>query len=47
LRPVEALALHAPAVDDIADKIDGRGVMLAQEIDQQLGLAVGCAEMDV
>ena len=46
LRPVPA-APQPPAIDDIADQIDDVGVMVAQEIDQELGLRRLRAEMDV
>jgi hypothetical protein len=37
LRPVPA-ALQAPAVDDVADEEDRIGVVILQEIDQEVGL---------
>ena len=39
--------LQPPAVDDVADQIDRLGVVVAQEIEKQLGLAAAAAEMDV
>ena len=46
LRPVPAL-LQPPAVDDVADEIDRLGVVVAQEVEEQPGLAAAAAEMDV
>ena len=37
----------APAVDDVADQIDRVGLVQAEEVEQQLGLAAARAEMDV
>ena len=39
--------LQPPAVDDVADQIDRLGLVVAQEIDQELGLGRPRAEMDV
>ena len=36
-----------PAVDDIADQIDRFGVVIAQEVQQPLGLATPRAEVDI
>ena len=46
LRPVPGAA-QPPAVDDVADQIDRLGVVVAQEIEQELGLRRLRAEMDV
>ena len=46
LRPVPGTA-QPPAVDDIADEIDRLGLVMAQEIDQELRLGRLRAEMDV
>ena len=46
LRPVPGRA-QRPAVDDVADQIDGVGFVLAQEIEQLVGLAAARAEMHV
>jgi len=46
LRPVPA-ALQPPAVDDIADEVDLLGIVIAEEIEQQPGLAAAAAEMNV
>jgi hypothetical protein len=46
LVPVPA-ALQPPAVDDVADEVDRLGVVVAQEVEQEVGLAAGRAEMDV
>ena len=46
LRPVPVRA-QRPAVDDVADEIDGLGFVPAQEIEQPLGLAAPRAEMHV
>jgi hypothetical protein len=46
LRPVPAGA-QLPSVDDVADQIDGVGVMMAKEIQQLLGLACARAEMHI
>ena len=41
------LDLQRPAVDDIADEIDGIGVMAAQEVQQSVGLRAAGSEMDI
>ena len=46
LRPVP-VGLQRPAVDDIADEIDGIGIMAAEEIQQSVGLRAAGSEMDV
>ena len=46
LRPVPA-ATQLPAVDDVADQIDRFGVVVAEEVEQALGLAAARAEMNV
>src|SRR5437879_4047781 len=46
LRPVPSRA-QLPAVDDVADEIDGVRVVAAQEVEQPLGLAAAGAEMDI
>ena len=46
LRPVPGAA-QPPAVDDVADQIDRLGVVVAQEVEQELGLGRLRAEMDV
>jgi hypothetical protein len=45
-RPVPALA-QLPAVDDVADQIEGLAIDRFQEIEQQLGIAAGGAEVGV
>ena len=46
LRPVPA-GLQLPAVDDIADEIDGIGVVVTQEVEKLAGLAAARAEMHI
>jgi len=46
LRPVPRRA-QRPAVDDVADEVDGVGVVPAQEIEELVGLAAAGAEMNV
>src|SRR5262249_29296657 len=46
LRPVP-IRLQRPAVDDVADHIDGVGVVAAQEIQQSVGLRAAGSEMDI
>jgi hypothetical protein len=46
LRPIPGF-LQAPAVDDVADQIERLGLVVLQEIEQQLGLAAACAKVDV
>ena len=46
LRPMPGAA-QTPAVDDVADQIDRLGLVMAQEIDQELGLRRLRAEVDV
>src|SRR6516165_5740779 len=46
LRP-EPSRFELPAIDDVADEIDGIRVVEAQEIEQRFGLTAFCAEMDV
>jgi hypothetical protein len=46
LRPVPP-TLQPPAVDDVADQVEIFGLVLAQEIEQHLGLAAARAEMDI
>src|SRR5262249_51491502 len=46
LRPVPA-AFELPAVDDVADEVDGVGIVVAEKIDQDFGLAAFGAEVDV
>src|SRR6185369_15830271 len=46
LRP-EPTALEAPAIDDVADQIERVGLVMAQEIEQQFGLAAARAQMHV
>ena len=46
LRPKPAGA-QLPAVDDIADQIDGVGVVVAQEIEKMPGLTAARAEMHI
>ena len=46
LRPVPGAA-QPPAVDDVADEIDRLGLVMAQEVDQELGLGGLRPEMDV
>ena len=46
LRPVPA-PLEPPAVDDVADEIEGLGVVAAEEIEEESRLARLAAEMDI
>src|ERR1700687_5709009 len=46
LRP-EPAGSELPAVDDIADQINRIGIVIAQEIEQPVGLAAARAEMNV
>ena len=46
LRPVP-VGLQRPAVDDIADQVDGVGVVGAEEVQQSVGLRAAGSEMDV
>src|ERR1700730_3753210 len=46
LRPVPA-GLELPAVDDVADQINGVGIVIAEEIEEAIGLAAARAEMNV
>ena len=46
LRPVPA-GLQRPAVDDIADEVDGIGIVAAQEVQQSVGLRAAGSEVDV
>ena len=46
LRPVPGRA-QRPAVDDVADQIDGVGFVMAEEVEQLVGLAAARSEMDV
>ena len=46
LRPVDA-APDAPEIDDVADEVDARGVVAAQELEEGFGLAGLGAEMQV
>ena len=46
LRPVPVRS-QRPAVDDIADEIDGIGVVAAEEVEQSVGLRAAGSEMDV
>ena len=46
LRPEPARA-QRPAVDDIADKVNGVGFVTAQEIEELFGLAAAGAKMHV
>jgi len=41
------LDFSAPAIDDIADQVDGVGVVDAKEVQQSFGLRAACAEVDV
>jgi hypothetical protein len=36
-----------PAVDDVADEVDHLGIMIPQEIEQEMGLAAARTEMHV
>jgi hypothetical protein len=45
--PIKAFPLHPPAIDDVSDEIDRRGIVLAQEIYQQFRLAIRRAEMHI
>ena len=46
LRPIPP-ALEPPAIDDVAHEIKPVGFVLAQEVEQEIGLAAGRAQMDV
>ncbi len=46
LRPIPRRA-QRPAVDDVADQVDGVGVVVAEEVEQLVGLAAARAEMHV
>ena len=46
LRPVPA-GSQRPAVDNVADEIDGIGIVAAEEVQQSFGLRAACSEMDV
>src|SRR6202043_605382 len=46
LRPVPA-GFQLPAIDDIADQINGVGVVVAQEIEEAVSLATARAEMHI
>jgi hypothetical protein len=46
LRPIP-VGLQRPAIDDIADEIDGVGVMAAEKVQQSFGLRTTGSEMDV
>jgi hypothetical protein len=44
LRP-DRTSLDAPEIDDVADQIDGAGIVVLQEIQQRVGTAPACREM--
>jgi len=46
LRPIPA-GFQLPAVHDVADQINGIGVVIAQEIEEPVGLAAARAKMNV
>jgi hypothetical protein len=46
LRPEQAL-FHRPAIDDVADEIEHVGLVVAQEVEQVLGLAAARAQVRV
>src|SRR4030088_2297728 len=46
LRPVPG-GLQRAAVDDIADEIDGIGIMAAEKVQQSFGLRAACSEVDI
>ena len=46
LRPVP-VRLQRPTIDDIADQIDGVGVMTPKKVQQLFGLRAAGSEMDV
>ena len=46
LRPIPAV-LELPAVDHVADEIDGRGIIMPEEIEQKLGLTTAGAKVNV
>ena len=46
LRPVPAGA-QLPAVDDVADQVDGVGIVIAQKVEKLVGLAAARAEMHI
>jgi hypothetical protein len=46
LRPVPARA-ELPPVDDVADEIDRVGIVVAEKVEQPVGLTALCAEMHV
>jgi hypothetical protein len=46
LRPVPP-ALQLPAIDDVADEVELVGLVVPQEIQQIVGLAAGCSQVNV
>ena len=46
LRP-EPAGAQLPAVDDVADQINGLGIVIAQKADELIGLATARAEMHI
>jgi hypothetical protein len=40
-------ALHLPAVDDVADQVEGLALHVPDEVEQQLGLAAAGAQVHV
>src|SRR5262249_30456448 len=46
LRPVP-VRLQRPAVDDVTDQVDGVGIMVAEKIEQLVGLRAAGSEMDI
>jgi hypothetical protein len=46
LRPIPRLA-QPPAIDDVAHQIDRQRIVVAQEVEQIIGLAAARSEMDV
>ena len=39
--------LHAPEVDDVADQIDGFGVVMLQEVQEHSRLGSACSKMQI
>jgi hypothetical protein len=46
LRP-EPAGAQLPTVDNIADQINGIGIVISQKLEKLFGLAAACAEMHV
>src|SRR5258708_3166536 len=46
LRPIPGFS-QTPAVDDVTNKVEDLGLVVAQEVDEEIGLATARAEMNV